>query len=446
MDLATKTRTAWSKIPGGLSALKEGRFFYGWWIVFVGFMAEFVGAGATSYSFGVFFKPMTQEMGWTRTMTSGAVTIRSVAMAFISSLVGPAVDRIGPRAIMVGGSIVTGITFMLMSQITDIPQYYLLYGVIGSIGMAGEGTLVTMTTITKWFVRMRGRATAFATIGVSIAGVVFTPLSAYLIVSYGWRASWVALGLASIILLTPLAAIFMRRQPEDMGLRPDGDPAPAPTPSRPGSSSHSPSLGSHREVSWTPKAAFKTPALWLILIAFNLSSMSISSILLHQINYMTDKGFSPGEAAAVVSFYALLAALAKLIWGFVAERVHIRYLDIACFVGGGIGILILVYARSVEALFLFALVYGLTRGAYVLLTPLTWANYFGREFIGTIRGILAPFGIISSAGGQLFAAVVYDVSKSYDLAFLIFSATFMAGAFFMFLAKPPSPPERELAA
>ena len=420
---------------------REPRIFYGWWIVVVGFLSELI-QGASVYTFPVFYKPMAEALNWSRTTVAWAPTLRTFVSASISPWVGRWVDHRGPKGIMVVGALLMGATSVAMAGIGEVWHYLLVYSLLGSFAFVTRGPLVTIVTISKWFIRRRGRAIAFVTMGVSLAGVIFTPLGAFVIDAYGWRTAWVLLGILTWIVLIP-SSLFMRRQPEDIGLLPDGlKPAPSQN-AYPADITASHEEGQPTQALedvWTLRQALRAPSFWLILIAFNLGGMAINSVLIHQFNYITDKGFSIAVAASVVTVYAFFAIIAKLIYGFASERVHIRYLVIVSFTGGGIAISILNFADSVTALYIYAITYGLTRGAFLLVTPLTWANYFGRTFQGTIRGVATPFNMFAGAFGPLFAAWVYDTQGDYELAFTVFSITFLLGAFFIFLAKPTKPP------
>ena len=420
---------------------KKPRFFYGWYIVAATFFTHWLGAGVGVPNFGQFFKPMSQDLGWTRTQTTWPLAIRNIISHFTGPIVGPLMDKYGPRYLMTVGAIIVGIGTVLMSQIHSMWQFILFFSVIGAIGNAGLSGIVTNTALANWFVRMRGRATGISATGINFGEAVMTPLAFVLIASIGWRNAWIVLGLLPWVVVVPTAWIWMRRAPEDMGLRPDGDPpvdAAVKGQIRAGGG-----RAATEEHSWTPKAAFKSPALWLIMVSTTLASISVSGVVTHQIPYMTDKGLSAGIAALVLTTYALCAIPSKLAWGFLSERVHIRYLTAASLFGSAIGLLILIKADSTWEVLLFGVVYGSTRGAWSVVTSLVWANYFGRHFLGTIRGLSQPFNIFSSVGGPIFAAMVYDETGSYVFAFSIFVATYVMGGALILLAKPGKPQEAE---
>jgi MFS family permease len=146
---------------------------------------------------------------------------------------------------------------------------------------------------------------------------------------------------------------------------------------------------------------------------------------------------SAAVAATVVTYLYTLHTAAKPLWGLVAERVHVRYCIAACYAGGALGVLFLLGPGSMAWLVAFATVYGLTRGAQSFVTSLAWADYFGREAQGAIRGLSAPFRHLSAAAGPIVGGVLYDVTGDYRLAFAIFAAAFLAGAGVALMAKPP---------
>lgn len=414
-----------------LTARPRG-FYYGWLIVVCTFLSNFMTATVGIFAFGVIFKPMSQELGWTRSMVTGAFTLRTFMGAFSAPVIGPLLDRLGPRPIMVVLGLVGGAGIMALRMVHEVWQFYLLYGVITALGVAGFGNIVTSTTIAKWFIRMRGRAMAITITGITTSGAIMAPVIQRLVAAVGWRDTWVILGLMVWLLVIVPAGLFMRRQPEDMGLLPDGD-NPGTTVQREAVRSLTPG----EQTTWTLRAALRTPTVWFIIAAFNLAGMGTSAIVIHEVAYLTDKGFSPTTASTTLGLHAFFAATGNLLFGFLAERVPVRFLIPAGFLGNATGVLILMNAPSFPFLVLFAMVYGTAVGGYLVLNPLIWANYFGRTFLGTIRGVLMPANLVASAGGPLLAAFVFDVTDSYHVAFTLYVATWLAAASVILLARPP---------
>jgi len=382
---------------------------------------------------------MSQDFGWTRAMTSGALTVRSLISSVTAPVVGAMVGRRGPRLIMVVGAAVGGLGFILLSRMSELWHLYLVYGLLGAVGMIGVGGLVSNSTIAKWFIVKRGRAIAIANTGLSLGGVLFAPLAERLITMMGWRSAWVVLGVTTWVLVIPTSATFMRRRPEDVGLLPDGVEAVS-HPFGEGqlmSSETLPISGAVVERPWTLREALRTRTLWLLVVSFNLAGLSAAAVPLHHVAFVTDQGFSTAQAAVSLTVFVFCAAVAKLIWGFVAERIHVRYCVMGVFSGSALALLLLLAGRGIGTVFAFAILFGLTFGGQVVLNPLTWANYYGRASLGSILGTVQPFNMIASAVGPLFAGFIYDITRSYQWAFTTFLVGFVLGTGFVYLARPP---------
>jgi MFS family permease len=283
------------------------------------------------------------------------------------------------------------------------------------------------STVSKWFVRRRGRAMAFCTMGMSAAGVALPIPLAFLITQLGWRETWVVVGL-SIALLASLAAPFMRRRPEDYGMVPDGKAEYRATPT---------GLSKLDEVSLTAQEALHTPAFWLLVASTNLASLAIFGINLHLFSYITDKGISVGVAAGVITYLYFLQSAVKPVWGFIAERLPVRYCLAICYAGGALGVIVLMGASSLVGLIAFASVYGMTRGAQSFVSSLAWSDYFGRDAQGAIRGTLFPFKFVSGSAGPVLAGLLFDLRGDYTMAFSVFVAVFAMGSLAALLARPP---------
>lgn len=412
------------------------RIFYGWYIVAVSFLCWFAADAYGWYTFGLFLGPMSTELGWNTTTLTGALTMRMVIAALLGPLIGTLADKkYGARVVMTFGVIIAGIIPITVSHVREVWQFYLCYGVIGALGSVGFGGLVTNAILAKWFVRKRGRAMSIAAVGVSLSGMVFVPLANYLINHFGWRTTLVCIGLIIWTLTVIPVFIFVRRQPEDMGLRPDGDTIRSPL--LDSSANELIKQDDELEVIWNLKEAMRTRAMWLLLIGFNLLGLGMSGVFVHFIPFIKDKGFSSDMAASAMTILALFCALVKIPWGLLSERINVHISASVCYAGCALNLFMLVITRSPVFIYLFAITYGITLGGDIVLRELVWANYFGRTFLGTIRGVVQPLSVVSMAGGPLFAAWIKDVSGGYQTPYTIFMIAAALGTVFVIIARPP---------
>ena len=405
------------------------RFFYGWIIVLITFSTSMITAGIGGYGLSFFVIPMSETLGISRTEFAGIAVFR-LALLPVVPLLGMMVDKKhGPRVMLVVGSLLAGIALMLTAGVNSLWQFYLIHGVIfGMATMTMGGQLVGPSVVSKWFIRMRGRAMAIGTMGISAGGVMIAPLAGWLVGAFGWRAAWVVLGLVLILVVAPMAAIFMRRSPEDVGMRPDGDEAPG--------GAANPHI-QRTEHSWTLRQALRSRTLWLLLAVESLASVSLLPVLFHQVAYVQDKGFTVGTAASVATVLAAFALIAKLPWGFLAERVQLRWVIPLCHIPAGLSLFVLIGAQSLPILYLYAALHGLTMGGSPTLMNVVWASYFGRRHMGAIRGVVTPVGRVFGAFGPVFAGWAWTADRSYGIPFLVFGITWMLAGLVMLLISAP---------
>jgi MFS family permease len=404
------------------------RPFYGWAIVAAAFASHFLSYGVLTVAFGVFFPFMAEALAMSRgLLASTGVTTRLVSAA-LAPVVGPLVDRRGPRGPMLAGVLSLAAGAAILGLARNGWHVFLGYGVVMSIGFVTLGELTGDVTVARWFVRRRGRALAWATMGLSAAGVVLPLPLAGLIGRFGWRLAWFVLG-ATVLVVGLAAVAAMRRRPEDSGLVPDGGPPGASPATGP-----SPGIA---ERSYTGREAARTSAFWLLVLSTNLAALALLGANLHLFSYITDKGVPLGVAAGIVTYLYVLQGLSKPLWGLVAERVQVRYCIAACYGGGAVGLALLMGATSLPTLLGFATVYGLTRGAQSLVTSLAWADYFGRGSQGSVRGLAAPFRLAASTLGPVIGGFLYDATGGYAFAFGVFAAAFALGGAVALAARPP---------
>ena len=163
------------------------RPFYGWYIVGVALVAQFVAVGTQTYSSTVFLKPMTQDLGWTRSEFSAVQTVSTVVMGIVGFGIGMLIDKRGPRLLMLAGGLICGAALIATSQVHNLWEFYLARGVAQTVGNAMLGNLVVNVTVSKWFIARRGMAVAIASSGVSLGGVLMTPVVSWVAGTWGWR-------------------------------------------------------------------------------------------------------------------------------------------------------------------------------------------------------------------------------------------------------------------
>ena len=419
------------------------RYFYGWYIVGVGILVNIAGTFAFSSTLSIFLKPITEELNVSRGAFSLIRTFEIGVAALIVPLLGPWIDRHGGRGVLVLGVLMEGTGLLLSSLVQSFWQFVLVRCSLVIAGEALLGSWVINVTIAQWFVRKRGRAMGIANLGTGLAKLSIPLIAASLFVLIGWRGTWAVFGIVAPLLVTAPALIFIRRRPEDMGLRPDGDPPhqksdKSPATSAPLSSAQSQNLRPER--SWTRAEAIRAPTFWLLVITFGIASVGIAGLNLHIFSYVTDIGYSPLIAASFMSTIALTQLGSTLVWGVFADRFDIRKVSCVQFLIQGIGLIMAISSRQIHFTYVGFFLYGTGLAGSFVLREVIWANFFGRTSLGTVRGLSLFFSHLFAASGAPFFGFLHDRMGSYDLSFTIFSCALFTSAFLILLATPPQRP------
>jgi MFS transporter, OFA family, oxalate/formate antiporter len=420
-------------------ATNESKFFYGWTIVAVGFLAHIASAFSISSTLSVFLKPLSSDLGVSRgvfsLIRSGEVLIGAIA----APLVGTLIDRYGGKWLMAAGGVISGIGFLLLGQAGDFWQFLFFRWFLVSPGDALMGQMVVSVSISRWFVRMRGRALALAGMGHGLAKVGMPLLAASLIAYSGWRGTWAVFGLLTLALVVGPSLLFMRRRPEDMGLLPDGRSGDQQDrgASAKGARSARPHRSATDDVAWSRSEALHTPAFWLIVITFGVAHIGVSGLNLHVFSFVSDQGHPEMVAALVMSTIAFTQFSTPIVWGLLAERANIARLIMAKFLIQAAGILLALSSPGMLPLYAGFFLYGIGMGGTSILAEMIWANYFGRISLGKIRGMGSLLTHAFSAGGPPFFGFLFDATQSYLLSFSIFIGLLFASAFLSLFLRPP---------
>ena len=399
-------------------------------------LAGFSQTAETFPLWGVLLKPMTSEFGWSRSAFAGALSLATILGAMLAVVFGPAIDRFGPRWITVVGFTIIGGTLMLMPLISELWHFYVLlvFGRMVHMGVVGLSMIVITS---KWFVAKRGRAVAISGVGNRVGSAV-TPIYAQLLVSSaGWRAAVVAVGIMVWVVSLVPSALFLRREPEDMGLHPDGISDEEAVARLKRSAAGSTSRGV-RDVSYTLAVVLRMPSFYLLVVGLSLGFTVAVTTSLHIIPHLTDTGLSPEQAVAVMSVSAIVGAIGSLAFGFVAERLTSRVAVIATYAMSAAAFVWLLNVDSFLTAMAWGILYGAVLGGVFTLHQVVMADYFGRGSLATIRGVVLPFQSIMQAAGPVAAGVAFDITGAYSQVFGLFVVLSVVSAALVLASKPPT--------
>ena len=415
--------------PSSADAQRARRLYYGWVIVAVISMIGVVQAGQFNTTVGVFVKPVTEEFGWDRSTFIGAISIGTLTGGALAPLSGVLLDRLGGRWVISLGLLLLGGSLILLAFVNGALQFYLAM-IVGRAGLQGATNLSLGVVVSKWFVRKRGRAMAMAEVGQR-AGSGLVPVFAQTIVSVAdWRtAAWATGALTWVLGLLP-ALLFLRRQPEDLGLKPDGDDAPpASAPMAARRSYEPPSVTLHQ--------ALRSTTFWLIALAIAAMFTVMSGVSLNLLPYLSDQGLSAGGAVTVLAVYATVAGFSAVGAGLLSERIPVTRMLQAAYVALAGATLFLVTVDSVLGGVVYGIAAGIAFGTISTAFQLVLPAFFGRGHLGAIRGVSQTLNMGTVAGGPFLMAFVFDTTGSY-VPILFAFAGLLAAAFVM-LAIVPKP-------
>jgi MFS transporter, OFA family, oxalate/formate antiporter len=401
--------------------------FYGWVVLACLCCAGFARQGPAVATLSIFVEPLTREFGWSRTALSGAVSLGGLLAAVVAPLIGPLLDRRGSRLVLCASVLVNGIVLMLLSLTPSLLVFYLLF-CIARMNWAAPFELGLYGALNNWFVQRRTFASSIATLAQQ-AGLVAMPLIAQLaMLREGWRAGWLAIGAATLLIGFVPAWLLLVRRPEDLGLTPDGAPAPVV--------SETATLASP-EPSFSRRQALATPAFWLLLVYTALIYPVQAGVSLHQAPFLIERGIDPTIAATIVSVFSLFSALASIACGVLPRRLPIRFPLAATGAMLVLGILVMLGVHSAAQGFVAAGIFGFGIGAILTLMPIAWADYFGRRNFGSIRGIALSAQVLAQAAGPLLSGVLRDWTGGYERPLECFALLALLSVAAALLARQP---------
>ena len=409
------------------------RFFWGWYVVLGAFLILAINYGAR-YSFGVFVKPMAEQHHWSRSVISAGMSVMVLAYGIGGIFAGRLADRIAPRWIITAGAVLMAAGLFLTALIREPWHFYITYGVFGGFGAACLGVVVCNSSVGKWFVRKRGLAIGIASIGVGAGTMATVPLAGYVVKVYGWQMGFAAIGVFVLIIGVGLSQWLMgKTKPEDYCLEPDGgsagtnglasDPEPFAVSSAP------PSLG----------PVLRNSQFWIMVVCYSLAVMAEMSAMVHHVAYALDRQIDKVAAASSLGMIGMVSIFGRFFFGWMCDRISdAKYAAALGFFLMAGGMLALINTTTVTTLFVYSLLFGFGYGSMTALMPFLLADRFGRHILGATYGVQVFFVMaIGGSTGPMITGYIYDMTGSYDQAWLLHLAVLVIVTFLILTLKKP---------
>ncbi|GBD24068.1 Oxalate:formate antiporter [bacterium HR29] len=415
------------RIPPAARILPR-RWFYGWYIALACAALMFVGMGVGYYGLAVYLSPLKEAHGWSTTAVSGATGLYFSVMGLTSAFVGPRIDERGPLRFMVVGMLLCGVAASLIGFVRELWQLYAVYAALAvAIGMSAGVAINAI--MTRWFVRRRARAMSISATGVSLGGVVLSPLISRLIDVGGLELAAPAMGALIVAVALPVILLVIAWDPAEMGLHPDG----LPLEEAPVRGTLAASVQLRR---WTPREAVRTVPFWAILVAFLLVLLAQTGYVIHQIAFLSDRMGSRSEAAFALSVTAFGSIVARLVVGSFADALDKRFLTVVLLVVQASAVVGIVLVENLVSTWLLTLVFGFTIGNVYMMQSLLVGEIFGLVSFGSIFGLVNFAGQVGSGGGPFLVGLLEDLTGSYTVPFMVTAGLTYLAAVVILFARP----------
>jgi MFS family permease len=375
-------------------------FLRGWLTVVVCLLG--ISTGPAAFGLASLFQlggPMGEELGWSRTAISAAVSVMMLCTAVSLPFMGRLVDRFGVKRVLVPSIIIFGLCFLAASLISNYWQFMALYVAMGTIAV-GTNSVPYMRVLAAWFDRRRGLAIGIAGSGTGL-GFGYVPLVTEQLVShFGWRGGYFGLGLIMLLFTLPMVVFLLHEKPQSLGLHPDGAESDE-SPVHPAASGDSLSEAMQRRDFWSLIAIFSGLAFVLYGLIPHISPM------------LEDRGLSSQQAAWLASAFGWSAFGGRLLIGFLVDRYDARHIAFLFFSLSAIGLSLLSVQMPIWAVTVAAIMLGVSLGAEVDMLAYLTSRYFGLKNFAQIFGVMFSAVMVAMSLSPVAFGAVYDYTGSY---------------------------------
>jgi sugar phosphate permease len=392
--------------------------------------------------FSAIFKPLSEELGFSRAVTSGASGIRSLQFGIMAPVTGWLCDRFGPKWIILSGLGFMIIGLILMSGVNSLWSYYVTWGAIMGLGNSLALTIAADKALIDWFDSKRGRALSIRFILIAVVSAVCLPIITWMITSQGWRTSCLIWAGVMGVTVPFIWVTIKQKRPEYYGLLPDGAKTRENTTATqfPLVDDGSSTGAGFDERERTLRQAMKTPAYWMLIVADASGMMVHSGFGIHSIPFITDLGIDPTIAGSMMAMMIVFTVPSSLLSGLIADRTskeQLRFLLIGAYLFQAVGIASFLVYPHTFMLYPLLILLGFGSGAVRPLFIVIRGRYFGRRAYGAIEGTSMTFQTPFTVLSPIYAGWVYDTTGSYMTAFTLFALLAAFSAIVMYLARYP---------
>ncbi|MBI2873813.1 MAG: MFS transporter, partial [Firmicutes bacterium] len=381
--------------------------FYGWIIVLVCFVNLVVVFGSR-YTFGLFMDPLNREFGWSRTSLSLAFSIFTILYGFLQPVTGAMMAKHRAKKILVLGALFMAVSTIGMGAVNSLWQVFILFGVLTAFGFSGLSLVPASVLVSRWFRRRKGSALAVMNTGVSVGQFLLAPVTMLLILTIGWRLSYVVLGALFLFPVIPLILLLVRDRPSEMGLLPDGDPVEG---SQGSAAQGGPGAVTDKHVEL--RQAFRTSPFWLLSWGYFVCGFTVNIITVHLAVLALDRGFPAMTSASIMGVVGGMNVVGILLAGYLSDRLG-RKLPLGfVYATRALAFILLLQGRSLASLYVFAVVYGLSQFATSPLVSALVGDLYGNRSMGTLLGFINASHQFGGAVGATLAGLAFDQLGTY---------------------------------
>jgi MFS family permease len=386
-------------------------FFYGYWIVLVGFISTTLSSGLGFYGFSVLNTSVAGEFGWSRGAVTVAFSVFIISAAAGSPIAGRLTDKHGPRKVLFLGTILMSIGLLLLSRTSAIWIFYLLHIFVG-IGLVLLGIVPVSKIVCNWFYRSQGTVQGLTFTGIGVGGLIIAPLIGnFFVPNFGWRCAYLAMALSLLGTMLPLTIFVLKDTPHQKGLCPYGQ--------NEGNLPYGNSAQTEGTIDLSLEKALRTFTFWVVALTFMIYGMSMAAALQNQISILNEQGFATRAGMTALGVIGLFSGVAKLLFGYLCDHIDPKFAAAISYAAIAFSIIVMIRAQSLAHLFFYGMLFGLGQGGWAPNLAMLVVNYFGFRDYGSVLGAVQLAFYAGMAVGPVIVGLTFDLTGSYRLTLFI---------------------------